>query len=196
MIRLAEIESKTKILVIGGLSGSGKTFLKNSLIKKYPNIFSDILQFTTREMRIEEKDQPNYIHCNAEQFKKIKGILVGKTYFHNNWYGSYINFTDTNFINIIILNSEGLIDLKDTIKYNKNYCIRVLGLDVSNLDEVPVEREGRNQSSLQKERTFLNYADYVWDKTVKGYLTPEVAFSIVDSLFYESNPKQLKLFNE
>uniref|UniRef100_A0A3B0N1L8 guanylate kinase n=1 Tax=Theileria annulata TaxID=5874 RepID=A0A3B0N1L8_THEAN len=59
------------ILIIVGPSGSGKTTLNSRLIKDYPEIFESSVSYTSRPMRIGERDGVHYTFISTEEFDQM-----------------------------------------------------------------------------------------------------------------------------
>jgi len=59
---------KPMIITLTGPSCAGKTYLLNSLLKEYPNIFAKLLSDTTREKRIDESEGDEYNFISKEDF--------------------------------------------------------------------------------------------------------------------------------
>jgi len=110
------------LLCILGFSASGKDTLTEQIIKKYA--FSKVVQYTTRPKRESETNGVSYHFIDKQNFEK--GIV-------DNDFVSYRKFETTEGIwyygikkdtilqtekKIIIIDIEGLIDLKKNIKYD------------------------------------------------------------------------------
>lgn len=138
-----------KVLILGGPSGAGKTFLERFLVKEYPEIFSKTTQVTTREKR-DESDP--YLFASQEIFDSISNMLVGRILGENkyaNSYGTLPNFYSDK-INTIILSEEGYHDF---IKYcNKNPHIIAMSYFIGETDDMELEkRTNRDQSIINEE---------------------------------------------
>jgi len=184
-------------LILYGPSGCGKSYLCDSLIKNYPNFFFKNRQVTTRPRR-ENEDDNQYLFVNKTEYELLKPVLVGKTNFNGNSYGSFyepsqfITRDENNKpllrINIIILNFEGLLDFVRNNKSGQDNAIIV------NLDTIVYknERAGRNYELFLSER-FRNkimkqdasviydiYANPVYTLNVNdNYATMDDIFSIL-----------------
>lgn len=80
---------KKIMLILSGVSGSGKDTIKNKLIEKNPN-FTTLKSFTTRERRINEAENENYFFVSKEEFEnKIQNNeFYEYSSHHNNYYGT------------------------------------------------------------------------------------------------------------
>ena len=97
-----------KIIIISSPSGAGKTTICKYLLKKMNNIKLSI-SYTTRQIRVHEKNGKDYYFTNINNFNKLKQkkyfIETAKVF--NNYYGSpYINIK-----NAFKLNNNILFDI-------------------------------------------------------------------------------------
>lgn len=65
------VEVKPQILVITGKSGSGKDTLAKELIKRYPSVYKESIEVTSRPIRQNEVDGVDKIFVTKDEFKKI-----------------------------------------------------------------------------------------------------------------------------
>ena len=95
------------IVVLSGVSGSGKDTIKEKLIKRNIDIVS-IPSYTSREIREFETEGKEYFHVDKETFEEM--IKEGKFYeynvHHDNYYGTNKEILDTAI-------SNGKIIVKD-----------------------------------------------------------------------------------
>ena len=84
-----EKKSLNKLIIISSPSGAGKTTLCKYLLKKMKNIEMSI-SYTTRQIRINEKDKKDYFFTNKENFLKLKkkDFFIESASVFNNYYGS------------------------------------------------------------------------------------------------------------
>ena len=137
------------IVFITGISGSGKSYIKDKLIELFPEKYYKIIQYTTRDIRIGEKNAIDYNFISKEDYNAIKHSLFCKTKINGNLYGTPIKLID-NKIAVIVVNSSGL---EDGIKYlngKYNYIV----LDIEN--NSPVKRIDRDEEFIKKEREKIN----------------------------------------
>lgn len=161
-----------KILAIGGVSGSGKTYLRDSLVKAFPDKYYKVEQATTRKIR-EGEDPNTYKFMSKEEFDKIKDSLFGKTEVNGNFYGSFLNMEDDDDrIGIIILNKSGIEDFRIQIKENNLFKVLFLAIDKP-IDDIEFRREGRDENYLLKEKEIVQECDIVINLRDKRYVTIE-----------------------
>lgn len=88
-----EQESRKKVLIIAGPTGSGETTITNELISRYPDTFTRLVTATTRTPRLNEEHGKDYYFFTEEEFKsyKAKGDIIEDTYVPNRdtYYGTY-----------------------------------------------------------------------------------------------------------
>lgn len=152
---------KIKVLTIAGVTGAGKDHLTDMLISTYPNYFCRAKQVTTRERRAGEVD--NYDFIDNDEYDRIKDSLCAKTQIRENRYGTRTSSLSTEKINIIIVNTDGLIDF---LNY-KDFAVGSinglsLGVKVSidtakeSIDSNDIERATRN---IENEQDVYDYCD-------------------------------------
>lgn len=140
------------IVFIVGVSGSGKSYIKDKLIEYYPNQYDKIIQYTTRNMRDGEINGKDYNFISKEKYNEIKENLFCKTEINGNLYGTPVNF-NSNKIILLVVNSSGITDGINFINnFNEKY--NYLILDINNSD--PVKRIDRDKKFVIEERNDLN----------------------------------------
>ncbi|WP_368880396.1 hypothetical protein [Proteus mirabilis] len=181
------IGDRKLLLVIAGISGSGKSYLEKNLISTYPEFFNKWEQFTTRLPRPGEKESKPYIFVTEETYDRFKDCLVGRvgidgeSNFGKTKYGSVPNF-EKGKISTVILSTEGILDLKKSIDRGEFECeVCIFGLDVDNSEIV--QREGRDNESLERERDVLNLADYRRKRANGTYIIPDDVVKVVNEFF-------------
>lgn len=147
---------KKKILALCGISGTGKTTLRDKLVRN-PEFYT-MVQVTTRNKR-EGESPESYIFLTNSQYKYIEDKLVGKMQFHGNRYGTLMSSREDG-IGVIILNEAGLKDFKEVFKDNKDTLTLVVGLD-KDISKLDVKREGRDTKSLMQEKRVIGMCDEV-----------------------------------
>ena len=151
--------NKIKVLLICGISGSGKTWIENDLIKHSTDKleFHKLKQYTTRKPRSDEEINMNiYEFIDDEKYDKIKDTLIAKTEVNGCKYGTLQDFrkstNKTTIINTIIVNRRGHDDIISFLKnfeYINNYDIITLEVKVQN------EIKNRSDRNIEKEKKEL-----------------------------------------
>lgn len=157
----------TKLLILIGHSGSGKTWLSNKLEKEHG--WFRMTQVTTRDRRIDEPEDA-YSFINEKEYDDIKDSLFGKTDVNGCKYGTCRTLYHNKF-NVVVLNKKGLEDFLDKTKDDRtNLDLCILGLEIDGKG-----REGRN-IDLEKEETkvvcdfLLKSDDYFSEAEVLAFL--------------------------
>jgi guanylate kinase len=132
----------TKILILVGHSGSGKSFLADKLTLSN---WIKMTQVTTRERRIEEPEDA-YDFITDELYEEIKDNLFGRTEVNGCKYGT----SKTLYLNknhVVVLNKRGIEDfLKFKAQLPESVDIAILGLEINGKG-----REGRDILKETKE---------------------------------------------
>lgn len=165
-----------KLLVLGGISGSGKTYLRDELLKHFPEKYYKVKQVTTRPMRKDE-DPNNYRFISKREYSNIEKYLIGKTEIKGNFYGSILDYTEER-IGIIILDEKGIKDFRNAFK-EVNQKVFYLVLDKP-IDELTVRREGRCNDHLLKEKNIRDYADIIINLRNNRFASLEEVDKLVD----------------
>lgn len=118
-----------KIIAIIGEAGTGKDFLVKELVKRYPELFHEIVSCTTRPKREKEYEGVNYYFLTQQQFltNVINGRMLESTNFRGWYYGTLLDSLSQNKINLGVFNPAGVRSL---IK-NDNVEVVVYRLTVS-----------------------------------------------------------------
>lgn len=82
---LYSIKDPTPLVLIGGISGIGKTSIINFLLEKYSEVFCQPKSYTSRKIR---GDNDRYIFKEKEEIKAMydKGLLYNLDVVYNNYY--------------------------------------------------------------------------------------------------------------
>lgn len=154
-----ELRNFKRVVVVVGVSASGKSYLVSELKRLFSDTFNITKQYTTREQRDETDNMYEFI--DHEEFNRISHKLIGITEFNSNSYGSEIDFTTQDEIDLIVLDRQGWDDYLERVEEvadNQNiFDIRtmVIRLDVRNLNELVKLRPDRSIEFLQNERDLL-----------------------------------------
>ena len=93
------IEKKqNKIIIISSPSGAGKTTICKNLLKKMDNINLSI-SYTTRPIRINERNKKDYFFVNNKKFLELKNknYFIETAFVFNNYYGSPFKNIENSF---------------------------------------------------------------------------------------------------
>jgi len=118
--------SSRYIFVISGPSGVGKTSVVSELLRVRPGI-TQVLSFTTREIRSNEVDGEHYHFIKKDMFNKMlaRGDFVESTEIFGNMYGisknCILNILETRHA-LLVPNWKGYLELK------KAFGNRVIGV--------------------------------------------------------------------
>jgi len=152
------------ILIVGicGNSGSGKTTLINNCFENNPDLFNRVEQMTTRRPRVNEVEHYNFVTESFYDYFKSKGNLTAITKVDGSLYGSIIPTFATSDgtkkkINILALNTEGLLSLKKTVEEMDN--VRILNIGLIKPELSNEELANRQHRDIEKELTFTNDVD-------------------------------------
>jgi guanylate kinase len=144
--------SKTLIIICGG-SGTGKTSVKNMLIRD-PNIVK-IITSTTRKPRIGEEHGKDYYFIAEETFKQelIKGRFLEHVIYDGNYYGLHGKVIDlilgTQQKNgVIVVDIRGMISLKKYCK-EKGYGVITFLFKTPNLEKMVENMRKRGTSDKE-----------------------------------------------
>lgn len=79
-----------KLFILYGPSGSGKSTLISEIWKKFPEIVSPIITYTTRQPRVNEIHGKDYYFINQEDFflKQSQDYFIHATHYLSNHYGA------------------------------------------------------------------------------------------------------------
>lgn len=163
---------KRKLLVLAGPSGCGKNYMTDALVEKFPEVFEQLPQYTTREKRT--PDENTYYFINDAHYDAIKSTLIARTEISGVRYGTVPSMKEDK-VGIIIANRMGIDNLQEYLKMSNpviDFEVFFLGIDSNN----PTEREGRTKEYIEEERQLLSEVVEHWlvnDALNGNYLTPE-----------------------
>lgn len=148
-----------KIVCIMGKSGTGKSFVINQLIKKYPDKFSSVKSYTTRGVRVDDpEDIKTHIFVNDcfWEDNKNKAIAV----YHSP--KGYISWTDEDCfdddkINLYAIDPLAVNNELYPYAIKHNIPIHCIYLSIS--DDIRKERYCKREGSLDgyNNEEHLNY---------------------------------------
>lgn len=109
---------KGKLIVISGISGSGKSTIYKAMVEKFNNYTVSVSK-TTRAPRDYEVEGVDYFFCSKEQFEKdIKeGAFLEYAQYVNNYYGTPKSYTLEQLENgkdvILEIEVQGALQVKE-----------------------------------------------------------------------------------
>lgn len=162
------------LVILSGVSGSGKDTIKEKLIKNNPNIIT-FPSITTREIRVNEIPGDKYIYVSKDEFMHMinNNELYEYSMHHNNYYGTSKKiFTDALKNNKILLKDidvNGTVELKKVLKDEQKIISIFLNIDKSvMIDRLKKRGDLKDEEDLNKrverydyEILFLDQYDYV-----------------------------------
>ena len=104
-----------KIIALMGEAGTGKDTILHTITERYPDLFNEIISYTTRPPRENEIDGVNYHFISVPDFhSKTKFQEFLETSWFNGWgYGTAYDSLVDNKINIGIFNPTGVRRLQE-----------------------------------------------------------------------------------
>ena len=136
-----------KIILISGLSGSGKTTFSNMLSKKF-NI-PILVSTTTRKRREKEIEGKDYFFVSKEEF--LKREMIEYTEYNDNFYGIEKKYFENTLkdTKLAIL----VVDLTGILRYNKLYpnsfINMLIDIDKKKSYEFLLKRDGEEKAKLR-----------------------------------------------
>ena len=102
-----------KIIALIGEAGSGKDTIMQSILKKCPGVFNEIVSCTSRPMREGEAHGVNYFYFTPEEFtdKTLNGEMLEVSYFNDWFYGTSYEGLKENQLNIGVFNPTGIYSM-------------------------------------------------------------------------------------
>jgi guanylate kinase len=163
---------KRKLLVLAGPSGGGKNYMTDALVEKFPEVFEQLPQYTTREKRT--PDENTYYFITDSHYDAIKSTLIARTEINGVRYGTVPSMKEDK-VGIIIANRMGIDNLQEYLNMSNaviDFEVFFLGIDSNS----PAEREGRTKEYVEEERQLLSEVVEHWllnDALNNDFLTPE-----------------------
>ncbi len=165
------IDKKGKLLVFSAPSGSGKTTIVKTILKKYKELDFSV-SATTRQKRENEINGSDYFFITESEFKsKIEGNeFIEWESFYDYYYGTLKSFVDDE---ISLGKSVVLeVDVKGAVNIKKNYpsavLIFIMPPSFEELKNRLINRSTETESDLRKrieraqyEFTYKDKFDYV-----------------------------------
>lgn len=184
-----------KILLVCGISGTGKSTLVKELCKKYPEEYLKLNQFTTRKKR-ENENKDDYIFLKDEREVNIikdKYNIFAENISKEGHYGT-IDTSKDDMISCVVVNRKGWDSAMKYLvnKYRPEECkIRTLKVEVFDKNLLP-KREGRDEEFVRNEEISLfGIEDIIIYRDQNGYDLEEVDNSIKE-LFMKDESELLQ----
>jgi guanylate kinase len=176
------------VAVILGPYGAGKNFMCKEISTKWPSIFFQMKQCTTRVPRENETLGDEYFFLEHSTFLNIRDNLIAKTEIDNILYGT-LPFFNPLSINIIIANSQGLNDYKNDPDYQPLFITKI-GIDYELKKENRSRRNEREERSFEEFNKTLQQCDEVLNNEETCWLTAnKFARTIKQNLRFNPNYK-------
>lgn len=145
---------KGKLIVISGISGSGKSTIYKTMVEKYDN-YSVSVSKTTRAPRDYEVEGVDYFFCTKEEFEEdIKnGAFLEYAQYVNNYYGTPKTYTEEQLAHgkdvILEIEVQGALQIKE--KYPEAILVFVSAPSLEETVE-RLSRRGTESKELIEER--------------------------------------------
>lgn len=156
-----------KYICLAGVSGSGKTTLMENMVSMYPSEFHRLTPCTTRPIRPDE-DPDAYFWLTDKQYSYLEHIFITKSTTKEFKYGTLPKDIEGS-IGIIPVNKKGVESIANDPNIRRDEYL-VIGLDVA----PTVEREGRDQEFIEREREVLELCDAIITLDEGQYATPDL----------------------
>jgi guanylate kinase len=156
LILEAIMKSFPNIVTLSGCSGAGKTTLVEALKQRHPEVFCDVLSYTTREPR--EEDGRTYSHCTEEDFSGLEkvGEFAWTTTYRGKRYGTrkadLVRALDKPRVSLMIITPQTVDVLRrflDPRHHSKLYHLYLLSPDYQELRRRLVAR-GDSEEAITK----------------------------------------------
>lgn len=164
-------DKKGKLLVFSAPSGSGKTTIVKTILKKYKELDFSV-SATTRKRRENEIDGKDYFFISEEEFKKkiVANDFIEWETFYDYYYGTLRTFVDNEIADGKSVVLE--VDVKGAVNIKKNYpsavLIFIMPPSFEELKSRLINRSTETESDLKKrieraeyEFTYQDKFDYV-----------------------------------
>lgn len=170
----------TNILIISGGSGSGKTWLRDTIYNHNKNKYDCLnyhipLQITTRSRRTDESSD-DYMYIEKDYYKDLLDdyCLTATTTFNNQFYGTLKKtiVKGKNNCNIIIANYEGIESIVNTFENDKNVNIKKI-LVLSDPDD-NILKDHNDRCSRMFMEELMNLLKMPFDMYVPNYINQRI----------------------
>jgi len=171
--------SKPKILLLNGISGSGK-----STIGKYLQTLGvfELISHTTRQIRQDEIPNESYYYITKEEFDKLDKLE--QTCYSGNYYCLSQQEVERHNENLVycIVDSHGVEQIKNA--YGKDVVAVYLDVTYDQMKE-RMKLRGDSKEDIQKRIDYaINTNEKERDIEVSDYYIPSISLERVKSVMY------------
>lgn len=172
----------TDVVAIGGVSGTGKSYLVQKLVETFPDTYFVMQQYTTRDKRNDQ--DTGYVFINDKKYEEMRPNLIARTTFNGKHYGTEW-VPQEGKIGLVIANTQGMLDfLTHELRGVDGGVGKVfaLGLDRTDFDKVLEQDGGARQSRahlLESERKVTQLCDFTHDCADDNFLDVNVAHNMI-----------------
>ena len=181
-----------KIVLITGMSKSGKTSICKNLCERYPDKYNFVQSYTDRQKR--EKDEWGHTFVDSKEMDAIleNQNIVAKTIIDRNRYCALENQFDDNKINLYTVDIKGVNDTIDFFPPTTNFMVILVRRNEIEADCVRTERDvnvparddvdflidnnGTIESSANLLNTFVNFDFFYPARTQIQTLTQKLEY--------------------
>ena len=133
------------LYLIVGKSGSGKSTVVQKLCNMYN--LSEVISYTTRPKRNNEKNGDTHIFVSQKEFDKIKNDLCAYTKFNGFEYGATNQMVNQN--NFYVIDKKGIEYFKS--HYNNHKSFKIIYIDVPEHEcRIRMIKRGDSKSDVEK----------------------------------------------
>ena len=117
------------IILLNGLSGTGKSSIAKGLVDKYPNTYDIIYSYTTRKQRNATDTDHTFVSKSALLKKMVNEFFIARTEIDDNLYCAFLYQFWSEKIHLYTVDDMGIIDVLNNkhVIDQEIYVIRILG---------------------------------------------------------------------
>ena len=141
------------LVTLTGPSASGKSTIERELEDRN---FQRLISFTTRPMRTGERDHVDYHFIDHSEAEKLieQGQTLQHIEFNGNIYGTLLSDLDalqnTDDKAVIVVEPNGVNNIRDALKRNPDYGIRVMAVYVDVATEILYDRMWAREGEMSE----------------------------------------------
>ena len=140
------------IILLNGLSGSGKSAIAQELLKNNPDEYNIVQSYTTRQRRSPDDNDHTFISKRKLIRKMLSQNFIARTEIDGNIYCAFDYQFKKDKVNIYIVDDFGIIDVINFHPNDSLYIIRVKGQH-QNVDE---DRKNRFEHIIHDDCQFID----------------------------------------